>query len=125
MSVYRVAPKELVDTTGNIFRNMILDLFCIMFIVVIITDLSGFPQSLYRGISSFLTKGRIVSSGGNLKILTCSFCQTHWLSLIYLIVNNELTIRTYTIILGISLLSSVTKDLLINIKDKLIKVVNL
>lgn len=103
---------------------MILDLICLLIVIVIITDLSGFPQTVYRFLSKFLTKGRIVTDRGNLTILTCSFCQMHWVGLFYLLVTGSFSIPKYTIILGLSLMSQVVKELLIAIKDLLIKLIN-
>lgn len=103
---------------------MILDLICLLIAIVIITDLSGFPQTVYRFLSRFLTKGRIETDSGNLTILTCSFCQMHWVGLFYLLFTNSFSIPNYTIILGLALLSQVVKELLITIKDLLIKLIN-
>lgn len=103
---------------------MIIDLICLTICIVIITDLSGFPQTVYRFISRLLTKGQLITDRGNLTILTCSFCQTHWLGLFYLLYNYSLSIRNYTIILGLAFMTVVIKDLLINIKDWLLKLIN-
>lgn len=62
-----------------------LDLFFIMAITVMIIDMSGFTVSLKKFVSWLLTGGKLVKTDFDLKPLTCSFCMTWWVGLIYLI----------------------------------------
>lgn len=103
---------------------MYIDILLISIIVVIITDLSGFPQSIYSMISKYLTNGKINTQEGQIKILTCSLCQTWWIGLIYYLCIGSVSILSISYLLLISYMTDVIKDLLIFIKDLLKKTIH-
>lgn len=103
---------------------MILDLICITCIIVIITDLSGWPITMNRLISKILTKGTIVTSNSNLHIISCSFCQNWWVSLIYLIITHQLGLGSITIVLLLSFSTPLICRLLLLIKDLINKLID-
>ena len=75
---------------------MVLDLFLITLILVIITDISGFPED---GLAPLFRKITGSKKGVPSKIFTCSFCQTNWVGLFYLIVTGQLSLASYAIVL--------------------------
>ena len=104
--------------------TMYLELFLLSIIIVIITDLTSWPSTCYKVISSLLTKGKIITTEGNLTILTCSLCQTFWTGLIYLIVQHELSIMNLTYVVGLALMTDVFKSTILLIKDLINKLIN-
>ncbi len=98
---------------------MFLDLLLIQVILVIITDLSGFPED---GIKPLLR--RITGSPGEpSKIFTCSLCQTHWAGLIYLLVTGNLTFLNYALVLFLAFMTPVTGSLLYLVRDFLSRII--
>ena len=75
---------------------MLLDLFLIALILVVITDISGFPED---GLAPLFRKITGSKKGVPSKIFTCSFCQTNWVGLFYLIVTGQLSLASYAIVL--------------------------
>ena len=103
---------------------MFIDLICIQIIIVIITDLTDFPSSVYKAISYFLTKGRIVTDNMYLHLVSCSLCQMHWVGLLYLIINGSFSIPSYLLVLILSFLTTSTKDILLYSKDLMSYLIN-
>ena len=97
--------------------NMLINLLFIQIIVVIITDLSDWPKTVYKTISFILTKGRIVKDNLNWHLVSCSFCQTHWIGLLFLILTSQLTLGSYCLLLLLSFLTPVTNSILLNMRD--------
>lgn len=100
---------------------MILDILLIAVITVIVIDLSGFIQSLESGLSKWL---RIP----NVRIprpFSCSLCSTFWLSIIYIIIIGKLTILNVAIILLISYMTPIIKDILIFLKDMMSQIITI
>ena len=54
-------------------------------------------------------------------LLNCSYCVTHWCCVIYLLFNGALSLKTYAIVLVLCFLTSVTKDLMWGVRDRLVK----
>lgn len=94
-------------------KNMLLNLLLISVILVIITDLSGFPEDGLKPLFRRITG----SIGEPSKIFTCSLCQTHWAGLIYLIVTGNLTFLNYAFVLFLAFMTPVTGSLLYLIRD--------
>ena len=100
--------------------NTILDLLLIQFIIVGIIDVSGFVQELEGFLSKWLhIRARIP------KPFSCSLCTTWWTGLIYLIITGNLTLPLVAFTLFISLLTTVTKDIIYLIQDLLIKIIDI
>ena len=98
--------------------NTILDLLLIQFIIVGIIDVSGFVQELEGFLSKWLhIRAKIP------KPFSCSLCTTWWTGLIYLIVTGNLTLPLVAFTLFISLLTTVTKDIIYLIQDIITKVI--
>lgn len=91
---------------------MILNILLIAIITVIIIDLSGFIQSLESGLSKWLKANCHIP-----RPFSCSLCSTWWLSLIYIIIIGKLTILNVAVILLLSYMTPIIKDILIFIKD--------
>lgn len=92
---------------------MILNILLIAIITVIVIDLSGFIQSLESGLSKWLR----IPNCHIPRPFSCSLCSTTWLSIIYVIIIGKFTILNVTVILLISYMTPIIKDILIFLKD--------
>ena len=92
---------------------MIINILLIAIITVIVIDLSGFIQSLESGLSKWLN----IPNAHIPRPFNCSFCSTWWLSLIYVIIIGKLTILNIAVILLMSYMTPIIKDILIFLKD--------
>lgn len=98
---------------------MITDLLLIQVIVVILIDISGIVQSIEGLIARMLSLRKI-----SIYMLECSFCMNHHTAVIYLLFNGALSLENYCFVLILSFLTSVTKDLLWGVRDRLVKIVS-
>lgn len=96
----------------------IVSLVLIQFIIVNITDLSGVVYHIESAIAKWLHTRKV-----SLKILECSYCQTHWIGLIYLICTG-FTLEMYAFLLLICFLTPVTQDIVRLIRDMLTVFIN-
>lgn len=99
--------------------NVIIDLILIQIIVVILIDISGIVQSIEGLIARMLSLKKV-----SIYMLECSFCMNHHISVIYLLLTGSLSLKNYCFVLILSFLTSVTKDLLWGVRDRLIKLVS-
>lgn len=99
--------------------NVIIDLILIQIICVNIVDISGVVSHIENAIARAL-KLKSVS----IHLIECSYCVTHWCCVIYLLFNGALSLKTYAIVLVLCFLTSVTKDLLWGMRDRLVKLVS-
>ena len=98
---------------------MIIDLILIQVIVVILIDISGIVQSVEGLIARLLSLKKV-----SIYMLECSFCMNHHTAFIYLLLTGALSLKTYAIVLVLCFFTSITKDLLWGIRDRLIKLVS-
>ena len=101
----------------------IFDLILLQLITVFIVDLSGGIESLKLFISGYLTKSKIKSTDFSMKPFDCSLCMMHWVGLIYLLVTG-FSIPSYAVVCILSLLTPVTSNLLLYIRDSINKHIN-
>ena len=99
--------------------NVIIDLILIQIIVVIIIDISGVVVHIENAIARMLSLKKV-----SIHLIECSFCVSHWIGLFYLLVTGELSLKNYCLVLILSFLTSVTKDLLWGMRDRLVKLVS-
>lgn len=102
--------------------EVISDLICIQLSVCIII-LSGFVDSIKSLIKRILTKGKMSGSDYSLRPFDCPLCMTFWCSLIYLICCHSLSIFYVALSLVLAWLTPVVNDLLVILKDKLIRII--
>lgn len=97
-----------------------IDLLLIAISTVIVIDISGFVEGIKNSIKKWLNvKGDIT-----LKPFDCSLCSTFWLSIVYLIIHNTLTIPSVTLSLFIAILTPQINHLLRTIQDTLTNLIN-
>lgn len=99
--------------------NVIIDLILIQIICVNIVDISGVVSHIENAIARMLSLKRV-----SIYLLNCSYCITHWCCVIYLLFNGALSLKTYAIVLVLCFLTSITKDLLWGVRDRLVKIVS-
>lgn len=92
---------------------MFLDILLIQVILVVITDLSGFPEDGIKPLLRRLTG----SPGEPSKIFTCSLCQTHWAGLLYLLLTGNLSLLSYAFVLFMAFMTPVTGGVLFLVRD--------
>lgn len=99
--------------------KILIDLILIQIICVNIVDISGVVSHIENAIARML-KLKSVS----IHLIECSYCITHWCCVIYLLFNGALSLKYYAIVLVLCFLTSVTKDLLWGVRDRLVKLVS-
>lgn len=92
----------------------ILNLIIIQFILVSITDYSGFPEDALKPLFK-----KWFGIGQPSKIFTCSYCQTVWVSIIYLLFTGAFTLPNLAFVFLSAAFTPVTLDLIYLIKDLL------
>lgn len=102
----------------------VIDLLLLQMIVVFIIDCSGITNTIKKALSKFLTKGQIESDTYHLPLIGCSLCVTFWIGLVYLLITNQFSIPLFALVCLLSFFTPITKDLLLSIRDLLIKLVN-
>lgn len=104
--------------------NTLFIMICLATIVVNIVDISDFPYSVKKVISYVLTKGKMTSTDFRLHLIDCSWCISSWANLIYLVCVGKFTIPFIAATFIIATLTPVIKDLIILMKDLIIKAIN-
>ena len=99
--------------------NVIIDLILIQIICVNIVDISGVVSHIENAIAKALSLKRV-----SIYLLNCSYCVTHWCCVIYLLFNGALSLNTYAIVLVLCFFTSITKDLMWGMRDRLVKLVS-
>lgn len=99
--------------------NVIIDLILIQIICVNIVDISGVVSHIENAIARMLSLKKV-----KVYLFNCSYCVTHWCCVIYLLFNGALSLKSYAIVLVLCFLTSVTKDLLWGVRDRLVKLVS-
>ena len=99
--------------------KILIDLILIQIICVNIVDISGVVSHIENAIARMLSLKRV-----SIYLFNCSYCVTHWCCVIYLMFNGALSLKTYAIVLVLCFLTSVTKDLLWGVRDRLVKLVS-
>lgn len=99
---------------------MIIDLILIQIICVNIVDISGVVSHIENAIARALSLKRV-----SIHLIECSYCVTHWCCVIYLLFNGALSLQTYTIVLMLCFLTSVTKEVLWTVRDFFIYLIRL
>ena len=99
--------------------KILIDLILIQIICVNIVDISGVVSHIENAIARMLSLKRV-----SIYLFNCSYCVTHWCCVIYLLFNGALSLKSYAIVLVLCFLTSVTKDLLWGVRDRLVKLVS-
>lgn len=100
-----------------------IDILLIAIICVIIIDLSGVTDSIKSALKRIVTKGRMSDPNYSLKPIDCSFCITFWTGLVYMLITHSLTLWMTAYLLCICVMTPVIKDILILIKETLLKII--
>ena len=99
--------------------KILIDLILIQIICVNIVDISGVVSHIENAIARMLSLKRV-----SIYLLNCSYCVTHWCCVIYLLFNGALSLKNYCFALILSFLTSITKDFLWGLRDRLVKLVS-
>lgn len=99
-------------------------LILLQLIVVFIVDLSGFVQTVKFWIwKKYIGIGSVNSF--NFKPWECSFCMTHHVGLIYLLVTCQFTLPHYVFLLLLCYFTPLSADLITLARDSLNKLINI
>lgn len=101
-----------------------LVLFLIAVCAVIITDLSGFVTEVKKFVWKWVWKDKRPFQDFTAKPFDCSFCQTFWVSLGYLIISGEWTLPLMTLSLVFAFLTPVIKDTILTLRDLIQKIID-
>ena len=99
--------------------KILIDLILIQIICVNIVDISGVMSHIENAIARMLSLKKV-----SIYLLNCSYCVTHWCCVIYLLFNGALSLKYYAIVLVLCFFTSITKDLLWGVRDRLVKLVS-
>ena len=100
---------------------LILNFLYITIITVFIIDLSGIIQEIQRKLQIILNTNKSI----NIKPLNCSLCMAHHINFIYLLFNiNQYFLLYWVIICLLSFSTPIIKDILLIIKELIIKLLN-
>ena len=99
--------------------NIYIDLILVALVTIYIVDLSGFTETWLSFLSHY--KGRKITE---LKPFSCSLCMVWWVCLIYAAIVGNLTIPVVALIALLSFLSVPCGQLLMLIREVLLKVIN-
>ena len=99
--------------------KILIDLILIQIICVNIVDISGVVSHIENAIARMLSLKRV-----SIYLFNCSYCVTHWCCVIYLLFNGALSLKYYAIVLVLCFFTSITKDLLWGVRDRLVKLVS-
>lgn len=105
--------------------NVFIHLLFIAIIIVVITDISDFPDSVKKGISYILTKGKIVKTQYRLHLIDCSFCQTFWASILYLLITGAFTLKYIAMVCLICAFCDIIKNAILLVEDIVKKIIQL
>ena len=103
---------------------ILLKLLTINLVLILVIDLSGFVPEFKRLISKWLTKDNISTDSYRLKPFDCSYCMTFWCTMLYLLVTQQFTCFTVLLALGLTHFTDVTRQMMLLIKDILIKLID-
>ena len=103
---------------------MILNLFIISVIWVLILDLCGFAHTIDKLLYRIFYKGRAYREDAHFPPFDCSMCMTWWSGLLYLLITGSLTLPYIAFLLLFAWLTTIEKDILIFIKDLIIKLLD-
>lgn len=98
-------------------------LLIIAFIVVNIIDISGIINHIKHWIWKWLHPNTLYRDFP-FKPFGCSYCMTHWIGLIYLLVTGEFSLLAYLYLLGLCYLTPIMGLLMRLIYDIFIKIIN-
>ena len=103
---------------------MIQTLLLINLTIVFLIDQSGFINEFKQWLKKLLTNGKMSDPGYSIKPFDCSLCMTFWISLIYLLIINGLTIESFALVCLSAWLTTFTNDIYIVVKEMWTKLIN-
>lgn len=103
--------------------KIIIDLLLLTTIITYTVGISGFVEVLKEKIWNYLYNP-IPYTNWSLKPLDCPICLTFWVGLIYLFIIKDITLLNITIVCLYSLFQPIINNILIVIRELLIKLTN-
>lgn len=100
-----------------------LELLLIAIITVNLVDLSGFVDTVKHWIWRWL-HGNKPYVDFDFRPWSCSYCMTHWLGLLYLIIAGKWTIALYAYLLVISYMTPIIKAFIELVSDFLSSIID-
>lgn len=100
---------------------ILLDLFFIHLIVVIVIDIIGFVDTLKDWLW-LSVKGCRCPLGWRLRPFDCSLCMTFWCCMVYILVEGEFSLPYMASSLFLAVMCPVTGNLVVGIREWLIKI---
>ena len=105
--------------------NTLINLLCIAVIIVFITDITDFPDTIKKVFSFLTTKGKIVKTEYRIHLIDCSLCQIWWSGIIYLLCTGNFTLPYLVCVCLLSAFAEILKNYILLLKDILIKITQL
>lgn len=89
-------------------------------VVILGLDLSGFVGELKAALARWLH----IRGDFRLKPLDCNFCSVWWTLFVFLLCTRTLNIYTCACALGMAYLADVVREILVLLKDTIIRIIN-
>lgn len=107
-----------------------LNILLLSAILVFILDLSGFvpywENKIYKWtFGVYPSPSYDFTEKPLIKLLTCSLCQTFWVGIIYLLINQQFTIINLSYVALLAFLTPITKDILFLVREAFNNLLNL
>lgn len=93
------------------------DLLFIQIILVIVTDMTDFPDNVKKLLSWVFSLGKSTRINYRLHLLDCSLCQCWWACLIYLLITGNVSIGMIAYSLILALFCDITGVFMRMVKD--------
>lgn len=104
--------------------DVYLALFLLTLIVVSLVDLSGFVDTVKHWIWKWVWKNKRPYQDFDFRPFQCSYCMSHHVGVIYLLIVGKFTIITYFFLLFLAFMTPVFKDLMYLVKDFIAKMID-
>ena len=105
--------------------NSYIILLLIAITVVNIVDLSGFIDTVKHWIWRWVWKGKREYKDFDFRPFECSYCMTHHIGLLYLIIAGKWTLLAYAVLLLLCYLTPIIKDIIQLVKDICVRILDM
>lgn len=100
-----------------------INVLCVVVICVCLCDIFHAWDNITAEIMYWITKGKI-RKPFQIKVFQCSLCLSHHTNVIVMLCMGCVTLPNYLYIVILSFLTSVIKNILLVVEDKIIKLIN-
>ena len=104
--------------------DVYLALLLLTVIVVNLVDLSGFVTTVKKWVWKWVWKNKRPYQDFDFRPWECSYCMSHHVGVIYLLIVGQFSILTYTYLLVLAFLTPTIKDTILTVKYLIQKIID-